>query len=377
VDDPHNIQKSSSPVERQKAIDWWDKVMTSRLNDQLTGKRLVIGQRAHENDLIGHLLEQGGWEYLKLPAEFEPTKKTFTTIGWKDPRTEENEPLWPEKFPREVLDGLKNILLGEYYTQYQQTPTPEGGTIIKESMLYKYVIDGDWFVLYGKNGERRIPKKSCSTVVTTDLALSKTQQADYTVFLVWALTPWYDFLLLDVIRDRMEAPESEEKLFALLLSTDVLWCVIIEDVAFQKSVIQRTQQKGFPVLAYTPIADKVARLKNFSVYFANGQVFIPIFASWLATYVQELTTFPASRRADQVDATSILQALFKLGTPRIRDLDSDILDDIREEEAKDKLQKMMDAATAELRRQRIAEHLAAVRKQDTSLERFLTEDNDD
>jgi hypothetical protein len=33
-----------------------------------TETRVVIGQRCHEQDLIGHLLERGGWEHLNLPA---------------------------------------------------------------------------------------------------------------------------------------------------------------------------------------------------------------------------------------------------------------------------------------------------------------------
>src|SRR5580765_5825139 len=49
-DDPHNINEGESEVVRNSTLDWWDRVMTSRLNDQQTGSMLVIGQRVHEND---------------------------------------------------------------------------------------------------------------------------------------------------------------------------------------------------------------------------------------------------------------------------------------------------------------------------------------
>lgn len=50
---------------------WWDTVMSTRLNDQKTAAKIVIMQRCHQRDLSGHVLEQGGWEHLCLPAEYE------------------------------------------------------------------------------------------------------------------------------------------------------------------------------------------------------------------------------------------------------------------------------------------------------------------
>jgi hypothetical protein len=52
-------------------------------------------QRLHEDDLTGHLLEQGGWQHLCLPAEYEPA---HPFVWPDDPRTEPGELLWPEHF---------------------------------------------------------------------------------------------------------------------------------------------------------------------------------------------------------------------------------------------------------------------------------------
>jgi hypothetical protein len=43
-----------------------------------------VMQRCHQQDLSGHLLEQGGWEHLRLPAEYEEPNLS-TSIGWSDP----------------------------------------------------------------------------------------------------------------------------------------------------------------------------------------------------------------------------------------------------------------------------------------------------
>ena len=70
-DDPHNIREAHSSVKREAVIDWWDQVMSTRLNDPKTGAKVVVMQRVHERDLSGHIIERGGWEHLCLPAEYE------------------------------------------------------------------------------------------------------------------------------------------------------------------------------------------------------------------------------------------------------------------------------------------------------------------
>jgi hypothetical protein len=72
IDDPHKADEVESEVRREAVLDWHDATMATRLNDPQPGAEVVIMQRLHERDLTGHLLEQGGFELLCLPAEYEP-----------------------------------------------------------------------------------------------------------------------------------------------------------------------------------------------------------------------------------------------------------------------------------------------------------------
>ena len=93
-------------------------------------------QRVHESDLAGHVLEQGGYDHLCLPAEYEPT--TYVTgIGWLDPRTEPDQLLWPERVGPDQIADLK-VRLGSYaYAgQFQQRPAPRGGGLFKRSHIF-------------------------------------------------------------------------------------------------------------------------------------------------------------------------------------------------------------------------------------------------
>lgn len=103
-DDPHNVQEAESDSVRKGALNWWDVVMSTRVNDPKITAKVVVMQRCHQQDLSGHLMEQGGWEHLRLPAVYEGPP-CVTSTGWTDPRTEHGELLWQEPFgPQEIED---------------------------------------------------------------------------------------------------------------------------------------------------------------------------------------------------------------------------------------------------------------------------------
>jgi hypothetical protein len=125
VDDPHSVDQAASDAERTAAVDWWNGSMSTRLNDPSKGHKIVVQQRLHESDLTGDLLLRGGYEHLCLPAEFEPECRCCTSIGWKDPRTEAGELLWPQRLDHAVLEELKATLGSYRYAgQFQQRPAP-------------------------------------------------------------------------------------------------------------------------------------------------------------------------------------------------------------------------------------------------------------
>ena len=68
VDDPLNANEIHSETARKRVIDWYGGALVSRLNDKQTGSIIAVMQRLHEDDLAGHLLRQGGWDHLNMPA---------------------------------------------------------------------------------------------------------------------------------------------------------------------------------------------------------------------------------------------------------------------------------------------------------------------
>src|SRR5690242_10740982 len=68
IDDPLKPEEALSDAQRQAANDWYDHTLYSRLNDKRHGAIVIIMQRLHEGDLVGHVLGQEDWEVLSFPA---------------------------------------------------------------------------------------------------------------------------------------------------------------------------------------------------------------------------------------------------------------------------------------------------------------------
>jgi hypothetical protein len=68
IDDPLKPDEALSETQRKAVNEWFDHTLYSRLNDKQTGCVLIIMQRLHEDDLVGHVLEQEHREHVRLPA---------------------------------------------------------------------------------------------------------------------------------------------------------------------------------------------------------------------------------------------------------------------------------------------------------------------
>ncbi len=56
IDDPLKLEEALSDAQRQAANDWFDHTLYSRLNAKRHGAIIIIMQRLHEDDLVGHVL---------------------------------------------------------------------------------------------------------------------------------------------------------------------------------------------------------------------------------------------------------------------------------------------------------------------------------
>jgi predicted phage terminase large subunit-like protein len=329
IDDPLKADDAESDVERKKVLRRYDGTLKSRITDPRTNAEVVIAQRLHEQDLPGHIIETDPeFEHLMLPAEFEPERRFYTSIGWTDPRTDESELLWPQRFGRKELAQYK-VNPHEWSGQWQQRPEIRGGAIIKRDWWQPYTTD-----------DGKVP--ACSYVVASlDPAYDKRAENDpsgFTVYGVWEDEKKHSRIItLTAWRKRLEIQGEASKVERLPGETEPMWVkrtqkdwgliewidhsckrfradkLLIENKASGKSVAQMlrnlNKNKGWGVQLVEPIGDKVSRAYAVQHLFAEGMIFIPTYADgsnrdWAQMLIDECASFPKGTTDDLVDSTT-------------------------------------------------------------------------
>lgn len=253
-------------------------------------------QRVHQDDLTGHLLEQGTWNLLSLPAiATEDKTHIYDTaiLGKVVYKRSKGELLDPSRESSEILQMIKSSM-GEYNfeAQYQQMPIPPGGAMIKHAWLKYY-----W--------PETLPKQLTMIFQSWDTANKSGELNDFSVCTTWG---YYDskFYLLHVERRRVNYPELKNLANELFRKFKPA-IVLIEDKGSGTSLIQDLQNENlYRVIAGTasPSADKIMRVNAVTTLFESGRVYLPTEAPWLEDYKRELLGFPNVKFDDQVDSTA-------------------------------------------------------------------------
>jgi predicted phage terminase large subunit-like protein len=293
IDDPLKPNEALSDVLRKAANDWFLHTLYSRQNDKRTGAIVIIMQRLHEDDLVGHVLAQEPWEVVCFPAIAEADEVHEIETIWERRcfRRQKGEALHPERESLETLGRIRRTI-GEsnFAGQYQQSPAPLGGGLVKV----------EWFKRYREN-ER--PERFERIVQSWDTANKATELSDYSVCTTWGIKG-KNLYLLSVFRRRLEYPDLKRAVRDQQNQFEAN-VVLIEDQASGTQLIQELIAEGCrSVTRYQPGCEKIMRLHAQTGLIENGLVHIPEEAPWLAEYLHEMSVFPKGKHDDQVDSTA-------------------------------------------------------------------------
>jgi predicted phage terminase large subunit-like protein len=293
IDDPSKADEALSEALRNAVNSWYDHTLISRLNNKKTGRIVLVMQRLHENDLTGHVQTQGPWKIVRFPAIAEEDEAfSFQTVfGMQTHVRKVGEALHPEREPLETLAQIRQVQ-GEYHfaAQYQQSPAPLGGGMIKV----------DWFNTYS---QANVPAEFDMTLQSWDTANKPGELNDFSVCTTWGIKEKKLFLL-HVLRKRLNYPDLKR---AVMEQAEAFspQTILIEDKASGTQLIQDLiAERVYTVKAYESKLDKSMRLYSVSNVIENGLVYLPEKASWLVEYLHEISIFPNGKFDDMVDSTS-------------------------------------------------------------------------
>lgn len=322
IDDPHSVESANSDVQRATTLEWFERAVPTRLNNPDRSAIVVIMQRLHEEDVSGVILDKKlGYDHIMLPMEFDPSRAQPTMLGHVDPRETQGELMFPARFPPHVVDRDKKIM-GPYAVsgQFQQTPTPDGGGIIKQ----------EWWNLW----EHDAFPSFDFIVASLDTAYTEKTENDFSAMTVWGIfsedpvaeasksikaggrytversykAPHPKVMLIFAWQERLQLADLVGKVYQTMSKFKVE-TILIENKAAGIPVAQEIRRlysnKGFNVILDDPkTLDKVSRLYSVQHLFAEGLVYAPD-RSWADMLINQTTSFPKGKHDDLVDTISM------------------------------------------------------------------------
>jgi predicted phage terminase large subunit-like protein len=335
IDDPHSVKTAESEAERETARFWFSETVPTRFVDQKNPVYVIIMQRLHEQDISGLIInklhEPQKWTHLVIPMEAEIAHCSYTSVAspfgtkyvkrnkvegeplpyWEedfefgeelycqDPRKEDGELAWPERFDEDTVAELKAQFMshgGSYAqaAQLQQRPVPRGGGLFqREHFQYWDTLPPNIRVVARVRG--------------WDLAASDNDRAAWTVGAKLAKLSNGMVVVEDIIRFRGGPAEVEMKIKA---TAEMDGHQVIQDLPQDPGQAGKAQKRaigsllqGYRFRFSLESGDKEIRAMPFAAQVECGNVAL-IRAPWNDTFLAEACIFPNSEFKDQVDAVS-------------------------------------------------------------------------
>jgi len=275
LDDPEDSLWVKTKENRDKTEKWVNAEVMGCLDAKIR-KLVVLGNLLHTDALLPRMEKRGLFDkVLKIPL----FKKDGLCV-------------WPSMYPNKETLDKKQKEMGPVAWQREMLliPVPdEGQEIVPEDITYYDAI----------------PKEAMQGVMGTgvDPAISKKSTADYTA-MVSGRAAYVDnkpriFVLPDPIILRLDVMETlahAKSLNAMYVGEIIFF---VEDVAYQKALIQLMENELLSVIPMKSLTDKRARLRVAANFIKNGTVQFP--RTGCEDLLQQLFGFGIEEHDDAVD----------------------------------------------------------------------------
>lgn len=284
IDDPvRSREDADSERGRESAWQWYVNDLLTRLKPG--ARQILVMTRWHEDDLGGRILEREShkWRVVKLPMLAGPNDP----LGRK-----EGDRLWPEWFTDEMIETAR-MDSRAWNALYQQSPAPESGDYFKR----------EWFRYYDEAPPR------LQIYGASDYAITA-KGGDYTVHGVFGVDREQRIYLLDLWRQQTTSDVWIDSFLDLVDRwKPIQWAEEQGQIikSLDPFINKRSQERRVYVAReqFTSLTDKASRAQAIRGRMAQGMVYFPRQAPWLAELERELLTFPVGANDDQADVLSL------------------------------------------------------------------------
>lgn len=301
LDDAMNPRQAGSKIQRESTIDYIEKTLMSRLDDEAQSAIILVEQRLHKDDPTGKLVAphydgdgkltmiRDGWVHLKIPIEAKRTTSYIYPRSLKEKVFENGEPLCAARKSKAGIKALRAEMgEREALAQLDQEPSEVEGKMFKRAF---------WRPL-------RESPAALFTLNVWDTAVKTNQENDYSVGLC-LIKHAGGIHVCAMTRDQMAYPSLVRAVLGRN-STDHPDAILIEDKSSGSQVTQQLQEEtNLAVVNPDPDfqkLDKVSRAQLVLPQWEAGRISYDPDMEGAEDMLSEFAGFPGGAHDDIVDA---------------------------------------------------------------------------
>ena len=290
IDDPvkNRLEADSSTYRERLWEEWENSIMT---RTQAGTKIIIIQTRWHEDDLAGRVIANENFvEVVNIPVEAEENDILGRNIG--DALCPEigKDNKWLQEFKQRYADGKR-----AWNALYMGRPTSAEGNIFKR----------EWWQYYDK-----LPEHIQLVGISVDATFKDSDTSDFVAIEVWGKLN-NDYYLIDLIKRRMDFPETLKAIRYMADKYPNKHSILIEDKANGSAIISMLKHEIGGIIPITPQESKIARANAITGIVEGGNVYLPRYSDFTGEFVEEFASFPNGVHDDLVDACTQFINKFK------------------------------------------------------------------
>jgi predicted phage terminase large subunit-like protein len=342
-DDLENDEIVMNKDRREKFRNWFFGALLPCIS--YNGIVRYVGTILHNDSLLERLMPKlySKWTKVGPLVTFSDQKSSWRSVKYRAHNEDMSIFLWEAAAVKAARQ--EGLTTAREYFKFLREGFIEQGLAEKYSQEYLNLpIDEQHTLLKRKNFIEMRPEdedKSVHYYITADLAISESERADYSVFIVSAVDEHKKIYIRDVIRQRMDGKEIVDTILAL----ERAWhpeVIGIEEMQVSKAIgpflrEEMARQNTYPNLVQLKHQgkDKHARAKSIQARTAAHSVKFDKGGDWYQDFEDEVCTFPRAKHDDQFDAFAYLGMLLDvvIESPSKEEIEEEIYaDELRESE---------------------------------------------
>ena len=308
-DDMENDELVLNKERRDKMRRWFKGALLPCRSDH--GIVRMVGTILHSDSLLERLMPSRNDKFTKIEGlkTYSLRKNMWRAVKYRAHNEDFTQLLWPQKksadefkmlFEEAVRDGTTDVYSQEYLNEPLDPAT----------------------AFFQKSDFQELTEKQKKTIlnyyITADLAISETETADFSVFLVAGIDEARNIHIVDVIRERLDGKEIVDVLLTLQRNYKPV-AIGIEEMQVSKAIGPFLREEMIKTNTFINLVqlkhrgkDKITRARPIQARMRAKTIFFDKEEHWYPTFEDEVLSFPRGKKDDQVDAFAYIGQLLDI-----------------------------------------------------------------